>query len=94
MDATEATERAHEATLKRACAPPTNLEAFKAEPHPHPDRNKRIAMLTASFKLLDGPPHTSENGSRLANLLAKIPGGGVDDGELGAQDAGFCGVTA
>jgi Protein of unknown function (DUF3072) len=45
------------ATLKRLAEAAHELDAYK----PHLSRaeaEKRIAMLTAKLKLLDGPPHT------------------------------------
>jgi hypothetical protein len=48
---------AKEATLKRLAQAAYELEAFKPN-LTRTEADKRIAMLTAKLKLLDGPPHT------------------------------------
>ncbi len=48
---------AQEATLKRLAQAANELEAFKPN-LTRTEADKRIAMLTAKLKLLDGPPHT------------------------------------
>ena len=45
------------ATLKQLAEAAHELDAFKAN-LTHVEAEKRIAMLTAKLKLLDGPPHT------------------------------------
>jgi hypothetical protein len=58
MDATERLmTAAQEATLKRLAQAAYELEAFKPN-LTRTEADKRIAMLTAKLKLLDGPPHT------------------------------------
>jgi len=48
---------AQEATLRRLAQAAYELEAFKPN-LTRTEADKRIAMLTAKLKLLDGPPHT------------------------------------
>ena len=48
---------AQEATLKRLAQAAYELAAFKPN-LTRTEADKRIAMLTAKLKLLDGPPHT------------------------------------
>ena len=45
------------ATLKKLAQDAYELDAFKPNLS-RPEADKRIAMLTAKLKLLDGPPHT------------------------------------
>jgi glyoxylate carboligase len=45
------------ATLKQLAQDAYELDAFKPN-LTRPEADKRIAMLTAKLKLLDGPPHT------------------------------------
>ncbi len=45
------------ATLKRLAKEAYELDAFKPN-LTRAEADKRIAMLTAKLKLLDGPPHT------------------------------------
>jgi len=48
---------AQTATLKRLAQAAYELDAFRLN-LTHTEADKRIAMLTAKLKLLDGPPHT------------------------------------
>jgi Protein of unknown function (DUF3072) len=48
---------AQAATLKQLAQDAYELDAFKPN-LTRPEADKRIAMLTAKLKLLDGPPHT------------------------------------
>ncbi len=48
---------AQAATLKKLAQDAYELDAFKPKLS-RPEADKRIAMLTAKLKLLDGPPHT------------------------------------
>ena len=48
---------AQEAILKRLAQDAYELDAFKPN-LTRTEAEKRIAMLTAKLKLLDGPPHT------------------------------------
>jgi hypothetical protein len=48
---------AQAATLKKVAQAAYALDAFKPN-LTRPEADKRIAMLTAKLKLLDGPPHT------------------------------------
>jgi Protein of unknown function (DUF3072) len=48
---------AQAATLKKVAQAAYELDAFKPN-LTRPEADKRIAMLTAKLKLLDGPPHT------------------------------------
>jgi hypothetical protein len=48
---------AQAATLKRLAEAAYELDAFKPN-LTRTEAEKRIAMLTAKLKLLDGPPHT------------------------------------
>jgi Protein of unknown function (DUF3072) len=48
---------AQAATLKKVAQAAYELDAFKPN-LTRPAADKRIAMLTAKLKLLDGPPHT------------------------------------
>ena len=58
MDATERLMTvAQEATLRRLAQAAYELEAFKPN-LTRTEADKRIAVLTAKLKLLDGPPHT------------------------------------
>ena len=58
MDATEwLMTSAQEAMLKRLAQTAYEPEAFKPN-LTRTEADKRIAMLTAKLKLLDGPPHT------------------------------------
>jgi glyoxylate carboligase len=45
------------ATLKRLAEAANELDAYKPK-LTRAEAEKRIAMLTAKLKLLDGPPHT------------------------------------
>ena len=45
------------ATLKRLAEAAYELDAFKSKLSRH-EADRRIAMLSAKLKLLDGPPHT------------------------------------
>ena len=48
---------AQAATLKKVAQAAYEPDAFKPN-LTRPEADKRIAMLTAKLKLLDGPPHT------------------------------------
>jgi len=48
---------AQAATLKKVAQAAYALDAFKPN-LTRPEADKRIAMLTAKLKQLDGPPHT------------------------------------
>ena len=48
---------AQAATLKSLAEAAYELDAFRLN-LTHTEADKRIAMLTAKLKLLDGPPHT------------------------------------
>jgi hypothetical protein len=48
---------AQTATLKSLAEAAYELDAFRLN-LTHTEADKRIAMLTAKLKLLDGPPHT------------------------------------
>ena len=48
---------AQAATLKKVAQATYELDAFKPN-LTRVEADKRIAMLTAKLKLLDGPPHT------------------------------------
>jgi hypothetical protein len=45
------------ATLRKLAQDAYELDAFKPN-LTRPEADKRIAMLTAKLRLLDGPPHT------------------------------------
>ena len=59
------------ATLKRLAQEAYELDAFKPN-LTRAEADKRIAMLTAKLKLLDGPPHTLRDGTRLTNNKAPM----------------------
>jgi hypothetical protein len=57
LETVEVMTAAQTATLKNLAQDAFDLDAFKPN-LTHAEADKRIAMLTAKLKLLDGPPHT------------------------------------